>query len=352
MPINKGAGPFINGRLAMFNEINYVPEGFLQASARDLLGLLGKPTLIHLPGRREEPLFVSVLLHGNETTGLEAVQRLLRDYQEQMLPRALSIFIGNVSAAAAGLRRLDGQPDFNRIWPGTELPACGETDMANMVVETMAQRHVFASVDVHNNTGLNPHYACVNSLDPQFLHLATLFGRLVVFFLRPVGVQSSAFARLCPAVTLECGKPGQSQGLDHAVEYLSACLNIAEIPMHAVAAGDIDLYHTVAQVTIPESISFGYRNSDADLDLNPDLDHFNFTEIEAGTVWGRIHTQRVEIPVLARDERGEVVTADYFARTPAQELISTRRIMPSMLTLDEKVVAQDCLCYLMERVDI
>ena len=53
---------------------------------------------------------------------------------------------------------------------------------------------MFASIDIHNNTGLNPHYGCVNRLDPPFLHLATLFSRIVVYFKRPLGVQSAAFA--------------------------------------------------------------------------------------------------------------------------------------------------------------
>lgn len=65
--------------------------------------------------RLPEPLFVSMLLHGNETTGLLAVQRLLDKYRDQPLPRALSVFVGNVEAARLGLRRLEGQPDYNRI---------------------------------------------------------------------------------------------------------------------------------------------------------------------------------------------------------------------------------------------
>ena len=59
---------------------------------------------------------------GNEGTGWEALRALLRDYQGRELPRALTIFIGNVSAAKAGLRRLEGQPDYNRIWEPGDTP--------------------------------------------------------------------------------------------------------------------------------------------------------------------------------------------------------------------------------------
>ena len=104
----------------MLKQLDHIPSGLLDLPATQLEAVLGGPTLIHLDGRRPEPLLVSVLMHGNETTGWEAVRRLLPHYLtgEAELPRALSLFIGNVSAAAVGLRRLDGQPDYNRIWPG------------------------------------------------------------------------------------------------------------------------------------------------------------------------------------------------------------------------------------------
>lgn len=104
-----------------FDQLDFVPDGLLSVSAESLHSILNKPTLIHLTGKHPEPLFVSVLLHGNETTGFFAIQELLKQYQDQTLPRSLSIFFGNIKAASLGLRRLDGQPDFNRIWPGTQI---------------------------------------------------------------------------------------------------------------------------------------------------------------------------------------------------------------------------------------
>jgi len=88
-----------------------LPEGLLEVLPTQLSDVLGGPSLIHLPGRRLQPLFVSVLLHGNETTGFQALQALLARYQGKQLPRALSIFIGNVEAARDGLRRLAGWRD-------------------------------------------------------------------------------------------------------------------------------------------------------------------------------------------------------------------------------------------------
>ena len=42
-----------------------LPAGLLEARVGDLEDLLGGPSLIHLPGRRPGPLFVTVLSHGS-----------------------------------------------------------------------------------------------------------------------------------------------------------------------------------------------------------------------------------------------------------------------------------------------
>jgi len=88
----------------MLQELDYLPPGLLEAESDALHRLLGGPTLIHLPGGRQPPLFVSVLLHGNETVGWDALRGLLSEriarFGEPRLPRALSFVIGNVAAAA------------------------------------------------------------------------------------------------------------------------------------------------------------------------------------------------------------------------------------------------------------
>lgn len=325
-----------------------LPDGLLDLEANQLHALLPGPSLIHLPGRRPEVLFVSILLHGNEDTGWLAIREVLRKYQDALLPRALSLFIGNVAAARVGARRLDTQRDYNRIWPGTEAPTCQESAMARQVVDEMRRRPLFASLDIHNNTGLNPHYACVNRLKQPFLHLATLFSRTVVYFTRPLGVQSAAFAELCPAVTLECGKPGATHGTEHAAAFIEACLRLSEFPRHPVASHDLDLYHTVATVKVPEAVSFGFEGEDRHIRFDPALDHFNFRELPAGTVWGEVSGWDGAY-LHVTDEAGQDISRDFFDCRLGQIRL-TKRLMPAMLTRDSKVIRQDCLCYLMERL--
>jgi len=331
-------------------QLDYLPEGLLEVSSKELHTILPEPTLIHLPGKQAAPLFVSVLLHGNEPTGFMAIQLLLKKYKDKQLPRSLSIFFGNVTAARHNLRRLDNQPDYNRIWPGTESPDCAETEMAREIVAIMKKRNVFVSVDIHNNTGLNPHYACINNLDNQFLQLASLFGRLIVYFIRPKGVQSAAFARLCPAVTLECGRPDQQHGLEHALEFLNSSLRLTELPQHQILPQDIDLFHTVAQVKIDDKVNFSFTQVDTDLLLNEDLERMNFTEVSPGTVLGT-SKYNATMPLIAKNEYGNDVTNNFFSFQNG-ELQIIRQTMPSMLTLDERVIRQDCLCYLMVRIHL
>lgn len=328
-------------------QLEYLPEALLTAAPEQLYQLLDGPTLIHLSGKHTPALFVSVLLHGNEPTGFLALQQLLRKYSPP-LPRAVSFFIGNVQAASFDRRRLDNQPDYNRVWPGTASPPNAETRLMQAVYDTMRDRQVFASIDIHNNTGLNPHYACINRIDNRFIRLATLFGRLVVYFTHPKGVQSAAMAELCPAVTLECGRPGHRYGVEHALDYLETCLHLEEISDDPVPERTFDIYHTVAQVKPTEDISFSFQQENCDLLLNADLEKLNFTEIEAGTVFGQVRNSDT-LPIVAINALGNEVTEQFFQLKDSRlEII--RAAMPSMLTRDETVIKQDCLCYLMEKM--
>ncbi len=328
----------------MLTELTAIPDGLLELPATKLHQHLDGPTLIHLPGRNPEPLFVSVLLHGNEDTGWEAMRQLLGKYQSVELPRALSLFIGNVSAAKEGVRRRDGQHDYNRIWKGD---GDAEHLMGQQIIETMRQRQVFASIDIHNNTGLNPHYACINVRDHHFLHLATLFSRTVVYFIKPDGVQSMAFSELCPAVTVECGKVGQRHSTEHALEFVEAALHLDHFPEHPVSPHDYDLFHTVATVKVPESVSFGFEPEERELLFTSDLDHLNFRELPGGTLLAQLNSETARLE--AWDEAGEDVAERFFVNDNGS--LKTRLpVMPSMLTLNEEVIRQDCLCYLMERM--
>ena len=330
-------------------EIDTIPEGLLTIEdARELHALMPHPTLMHLEGERKAPLFVTVLLHGNEDTGLFAIQKILRKYQGRSLPRSIIVFFGNIYAAKEGLRRLDGQPDYNRVWPGGEAEESDEGRLIAKVMQIVTQTDPFASIDIHNNTGKNPHYGCINRLDHDFFHLASLFARTVVYFETPRGVQSLALAKYCPAVTIECGKPHLPHGIEHAAEFVDTLLHMTEFPHHHLRSYEVDVYHTVARVTIPETFSYSYSDKNTDICLLPDLENDNFSELPAGTVFAQVKPGS-RAHFLARDDDGVECTDDYFV-IEDQQIQLRKPMMPSMITLDERVIRQDCFCYLMERI--
>lgn len=324
-----------------------LPEGFLDCPPEKLIEILPGPTLIHIAGRDPQPLFVSTLLHGNEYSGLEAMQAVLRRHAGRGLHRSLLLFIGNIRAAAANVRTLTGERDYNRVWPGTLYPDDPLAAMAGWVYDHAAKRNLFASIDIHNNTGFNPHYACVRKLEPKFIALAQLFSRIVVHFQRPVGTQAAAFANLCPAITVECGKAGAGSATQHAVELVEAALSISHLPDHPPAPHDVDLLRTYAIVKPPAGASFSFDGSPADFMFRPDIDRLNFSELEPGVSFGAARSgMRLDIlPGDSEDHRPE----EYFTYDDG-EIRLQQTALPAMLTLDPRAVKEDCLCYLMHRI--
>lgn len=332
-----------------FDEIHTIPEGLLDIDdAQALYTIMPRPTLMHLEGEKKAPLFVTVLLHGNEDTGLLAVQEVLRKYAGRMLPRSLSVFFGNIDAARAGLRRLEGQPDYNRVWPDGNAPATPEAEMIYEVTRIVAGMKPFASIDIHNNTGKNPHYGCINRLTPDFLYLASLFGRTVVYFETPKGVQSLALAEHCPAITIECGKPGVAHGTEHAAEFVDTLLHLESFEAHHVRRSEVDVYHTAARVTIPEPVSFSFTDPGAQIRLLSELENDNFSELPAGTLFAHIRPGS-DARFEAYDDDDCERADDYFA-VDGDAIRLKKPMMPSMITLDERIIRQDCFCYLMERM--
>jgi len=331
-------------RLAILDSL---PAGFLNCRANDLHTMFDGPTLIELSGAREPPLFVSILLHGNEDSGLGAVQRVFERYHSQTLPRSLMLLIGNVAAARSGLRRLDGQADYNRNWPGAPDPdAHGETRIMAEVHARVVASGAIAAIDLHNNSGRNPHYAVVCSLDSRTLGLAALFCRRVVLFRGVPGTQTASFAGLIPAITAECGLAGEADNAEAAARLVDAALNLDELPDGVGVGAPLELYHTLGVVRVREDVSFSFDAEPEDVRFDPALDERNFRELSAGTVLGE--TDHL-MPLRMIAEDGSDVANDYF-ETAGGQLRLRKHAVPAMLTSDSRIVRQDCLCYLMERL--
>ncbi|MFN7714177.1 MAG: M14 family metallopeptidase [Pseudanabaenaceae cyanobacterium] len=358
-PVNPHTIPSSTHQFPQLQVLDQIPDGLLDLEPHQLADFLRQPTLIHLSGLQDPPLFVSVLLHGNETTGWLAMRELLRKYQDGPLPRSLSLFIGNISAARCGLRHFPDQPDYNRIWAGDANSTSLEEQMAQRVIAEMQQRGVFASIDIHNNTGRNPHYGCITRLDSQSLFLAKSFAPVAVYYTAPTTTQAYAFAKLCPAIILESGQPNLPDGTAHALEFVEQFLHLTEIPCQPMT--DLALFHTVAILKVPEVVTFEFGNNDEESAVNlrfpEEMDHMNFCELAAGTVVAHIENETeqesncLSLPLIAWDESGQDQTERFLTRV-GNQIQLRQNLMPAMITLNCEIVRSDCLCYLMERYPV
>ena len=327
-----------------------IPEGFLDAPAKEMYRILPGPSLISVTGAAEPPLFIATLLHGNEPTGLEAIQRLLKKYrkEERPLPRRLLLFIGNIAAAKENQRRFSGQPDYNRIWRGGDAI---EHAMAQEVLARVREQKVMACIDIHNTTGRNPHYACINRLDPPFIHLARLFSPTLVYFTRPGEVLSNALSEDCPSITIESGQPGDAYGVQHAFEFLEKCLNLKSVPDFAVHEEELYIYHSIARILVPQNSRIGFNHSGDGLDFSflDDIDGNNFCELSENALLGWRYNPALKLAVL---DENDCDVEEKYIQYQDREIRLKRPVVPSMFTTNERIVHQDCLGYLMERFSL
>ncbi|MCZ0945316.1 MAG: peptidase M14, partial [Gammaproteobacteria bacterium] len=240
-------------------------------------------------------------------------------------------------AAAAGVRTLPDQADFNRIW----RPASG---IAAEVLATIGDEPLMAVVDLHNNTGKNPAYAVLTDLSPGSLGLARLHGGVGVIVEEPDTVLTRAFAGRAPSIALELGPVGDPEATGRAARYLDGLLSLPEAPTARIE--DLRLYRTLARVHPPADATFGFSTAGQgklDLVLNGGIEENNFRPLPAGTEFGQARNG-FNLQVL--DNRHRDVTSQFLDVRDGR-ILATRTLMPAMYTTDASVVRQDCLCYLM-----
>ncbi len=332
------------------NRFDSPPEGFLDAAPGELHKILPGPSLIHIEGESGAPLFLATLLHGNEPTGIQAIQKLIKTYIDigKSLPRPLDILIGNVEAAKLNERHLDHQPDYNRIWNGGDRK---EIELAREIISIVKSSGAFASIDIHNTSGKNPHYSCINKLDAPFINLAQLFSETLVYFTRPKEVLSIAMAEFCPSITIEAGQPGDPSGVQHVYDFLEKCLHLKQIPQDWKGEEDPRVYHTIARVRVPpeSNIAFNNNSPDKDFCFIENLDQKNFHELPANSLIGWRHNPEMKLSVV--NESDDEIESDIFEYVET-EIRLKRAVVPSMFTTNEHIVHQDCLGYFMERFAI
>ncbi len=326
------------------NILHEIPKELLDIEPKQAHDLLGGPTIFHIKGKRDDALYLSTLLHANETTSFFMLQQLIKRYENKELPRDLIIFVGNTFAAAEGMRHLPGQMDYNRIWTQGNK---AEHLLAQDVINYAKEQNIFASIDVHNNTGKNPHYACINMIEEPFLALASYFGENTVYFTYPDSVQSMAFSKFCTSVTIEAGLPGLPKGIEESLEFVDKVFNMDEIVSNPERDRN-EVYHTLARIRVREEASVDFEDnpdSDADLSFVPNLDERNFELVHKGSRIGYAKDLKL---IYVVDSKDNDITDQFFKLGDNGEIIVNRLFVPSMFTKDIYIMKEDCLGYVME----
>ncbi len=321
-----------------------IPDELYTCDVKEVHKVLGGPTLIHIKGKDSRPVFLSSLLHGNETTSFIVLQRLINKYKNELFPKDVILFFGNTLGASEGMRHLPGQVDYNRIW---EEGDHAENKLAMDVVQYAQKANLFASIDIHNNTGKNPLYGCVNNTGENFLNLASYFGEHTVYFTEPHNVQSMAFSRFCTAITIEAGLPGEPRGIEAAYDFVEEILKVPELVGHQKYPRT-EIYHTIGRMKVSPEARIDFENSsesEADLSLIPTIDSNNFTVMKKGSSLG--YGKDLSL-IWIEDNFGKDISGDFLKITDKGEIITRRTFIPSMFTKDIYVMKEDCLGYVME----
>ena len=324
-------------------KLDHFPSELLDAKPQDLHELLGGPSLITLTGESSQTIFISCLLHGNEHSSFSILKELLRDYKDKKLPKTLMIFIGNTQAAVESLRHLPGQVDYNRIWEGGNLP---ENKLALEVMKEASERDLFVSLDIHNNTGKNPNYGCINYHEEDFLKLASHFSEATVFFSEPRSAHSVAFGKLCPSMTIEAGLSDSLDGIEETKKYIEYLLSVEDLVWNE-KRHPLNIYQTLARIKLNNQMKIDFnfqKNIGLDFSFLPNIDDFNFKPLEAGTTIA--YGEKLEM-LIVEDNDGNNITSKFFEIVEG-ELKVKHHFMPAMLTKVEYIIKKDCLGYIME----
>ena len=324
-PGKRGAGAHMVavsvGGAGSLNVLGALPASIAQLPAAALADALGGPTLFDLRKPDVPPLFVSVLLHGNETSGWNAIRRLVG----QVSGASVLLFVGNVEAARRDIRSVPGGLDFNRVWAGGDTP---EAAIADEVTALVAAARPYLAVDIHNNTGDNPPYAVVTDTRPRTLSVARAFAQRALLTAQPDGFLSRRFADFCTAVTIEVGMPRDAESTERATSFLSRLLTSAAAPDDD--PGDLALFETTARVLLDDGAV-----------IEPAVQRFNFRSAPAGTALTRSG------PLVAEDAGGGDVTDAYLANENGA-MVLKHDTHVAMYTGSEESARLDCLCYLLQ----
>lgn len=155
-------------------------------------------------------------------------------------------------------------------------------------------------------------------------------------------------------MTLECGRSGETLGVEKAVELVEALLHQHHLPERPTR--ELRVYQTVARLRVRSEARFaiatlGQIPPDLDLVISSAIDEMNFSPASEPRLLAKYRSPFAD--AIQVDEIQEEARLDPDPlKIVGEEIYLGSEYVPSMFTLDETVVRQDCLGYLMREVPI
>jgi len=326
--------------------LDSLPSSFYEDSLEEFLAEFENPVIFNLDGEiSDQPIFISTLLHGNELSGIIALRRYFKKFKGQLLPRKVILLLGNIEATKKHIRKHDDEPDYNRIWNSNGKT--GYHQKAREILDFVKKANPLLCLDLHNNTGKNPMYACINKLEMDHVYLAKLFAETVVYFTEPSEVMSVNCAKFAPSLTIEAGISENEEGILKLIGFFEKVFSLT--CLKNFEEKQFEIFHTFAKIKVSKSSTVSFHDRECDLVFRADLDEFNFLKQPPGMVLGNYKDNKSGIIII--DSNGSDIT-DLFIKYDDNEIVLKREFIPSMFTKNVKVIHQDCLGYLMEKCTV
>jgi succinylglutamate desuccinylase len=330
-----------------------IPDFFYELNQENVLDYLDEMSLFYQKGDLDKTVVLSTMLHGNETSGLFAIQKFLKSILPTSNQPSYMILLGNPKAFHQNKRLVENQLDRNRIW---QLDGEHEDhELSKQVIEKLINFPLVCAIDIHNNTGKNPYFCCVNRLDKKTLGMASLFEADALFFENPSTAFTTFMGRFCPSVTLECGMSGDAVGVEKAFKFISSSV------VKAVNEGFLEqkfthsVFKSFGKFRIPESTNIVFKKREKPNIFKEtnlvwffdDLEKFNLKLVPTGEKIGEILGSKDQVRI--ESEFSEDLFEELF-ELKGTEIIVKHEFYAAMVTKNVEVAKSDCFFYFLKKV--
>lgn len=222
------------------------------------------------------PVFISTLIHGNETCGLNALIKEINEEKEYL--NDVYFMIGNIKAAREDKRLLD--ENFNRIW--VEIPKTDNEIIASKVIEFIKRIKPQLILDLHSYEADNvlPHCFTTNT-DNKSLEISKKLSEFTFINRGDENLLVDMTKDICPSFIIECGINHSKDADDYAYNSIQKVLNITNTIKTNLELKDIS--HGI----FTNEVNFKFKNNDisfnndktASVIIREDIMNFNMKKI-------------------------------------------------------------------------